>query len=143
MTDGGYVDPEADRERSSTAALDAATPAVYLSTLLVAANVAVYVLMVARGVHALSPTTDDLIRCGANYGPMTQAGQWWRLFTSAFVHIGLIHLAMNMIVLWTGGHLIERLFGQVSFAALYAISALGGSLTSVAIHPMTTSAGAS
>jgi len=143
MTDGGYVDPEADRERSFTAALDAATPAVSLSTLLVAANVAVYVLMVARGVHAFSPTTDELIRWGANYGPMTQAGQWWRLFASAFVHIGLIHLAMNMIVLWTGGHLIERLFGQVSFGAVYGISALGGSLTSIAMHPMTTSAGAS
>lgn len=138
-----FVDAEVERMRSFEEALDAATPRIYLSTVLVAVNVAVYVLMVARGVRAVNPTTDELIRWGANYGPLTQSGEWWRLFTSAFIHVGILHLLMNMAVLWTGGHLIERLFGQASFAAVYAISALGGSLTSIAIHPMTTSAGAS
>jgi len=137
------VDPEADRERDFTAALHGAIPAVPVSAILVVLNVAVYLAMVASGVHPFSPTTDQLIRWGADFGPLTQSGQWWRMFTAAFIHIGAFHLTMNMLVLWTGGPLIERLFGQLSFVALYVISAIGGSLTSVALHPMTTSAGAS
>jgi len=142
-TEADAVDPEADRERDFTAALHGAIPAVPVSAILVVLNVAVYLTMVARGVHPFSPTTDQLIRWGADYGPLTQSGQWWRLFTAAFVHIGAFHLTMNMLVLWTGGPLIERLFGQVSFVVLYVVCALGGSLTSLALHPMTTSAGAS
>jgi membrane associated rhomboid family serine protease len=143
QTEDAALDPESDRERDFTAALLGATPAVPVSAVLVVLNVAVYLWMVARGIHPFSPTTDQLIRWGADYGPLTQSGQWWRLFTAAFIHIGAFHLAMNMLVLWTGGPLIERLFGQVSFVALYVVSALGGSLTSLALHPMTTSAGAS
>lgn len=141
--DGTYIDPELERERSFEDALHSATPPFFLTTLLVAANVALFVAMLGRGVPLFNPSTDQLIGWGANYGPATQSGQWWRLLTAAFVHVGVVHLAMNMIVLWTGGRLIERLFGQVSFATLYLVSALGGSIASIAVHPMTTSAGAS
>lgn len=137
------VDPEADRERLFADHLDAAAPAWHVSTLLIAVNVAVFLFMVASGVSATSPSPDALLRWGANYGPLTTGGQWWRLIVSAFVHIGFVHLAMNMMVLFTGGRLTERLFGQPAFVALYGLSALGGSIVSVASHPMTPSAGAS
>src|SRR5215831_4820204 len=93
--DGTWVDPEIEREREFAAHLDAATPAWHITTVLVAANVLVFIAMVANGVSAMAPSSDALLRWGANYGPLTANGQWWRLLTSAFVHIGLFHLVMN------------------------------------------------
>ncbi|MFC7342522.1 rhomboid family intramembrane serine protease [Saccharopolyspora griseoalba] len=56
------------------------------------------------------------------------AGQWWRLLSSGFLHIGLVHLAMNMIALWVIGRDLELLLGRFRFAAVYALSLLGGSV---------------
>lgn len=119
------------------------TPKTFVTPTIVAANVAVFVVMVACGVGFLNPDTESLVRWGANYGPGTTGGQWWRLFTSAFLHIGAIHLAFNMYVLWSAGHFVERLVGNVGFVVLYVISGLTGSLASVAWNPFVVSAGAS
>jgi rhomboid protease GluP len=61
----------------------------------------------------------------------------------AFLHSGLIHLGCNMFVLWQAGPFVERLFGNIGFLAVYFISILGASLTSLAIHPYLVSVGAS
>lgn len=138
------VDKELEREREFSAWLDAATPGMFVTTILVVVNVLVFIAMTARGASPIEPATDALIKWGANYGPRTaRAGEWWRLLTSAFVHIGILHLGMNMIVLWTSGRLAEQLFGRAGFVVLYGLSALAGSLASVAFHPMIPSAGAS
>ncbi len=141
--DGTWVDPEAEREREFAAHLDAGTPKWHVTTILIAVNVAVFIAMIGRGISVTQPSPEALLRWGANYGPLTAGGQWWRLVTSAFVHVGIMHLAMNMLVLFTGGRLTERLFGQPAFVVLYGLSALGGSIVSVTMHPMTPSAGAS
>jgi rhomboid protease GluP len=99
--------------------------------------------MVASGVSPLSPSIEDLLRWGADYGPGTTNGQWYRLFTATFVHIGALHLALNMWVLWDVGRLTERLAGNAGFAVLYVLSGLAGSLVSLAWHPLLVSAGAS
>jgi rhomboid protease GluP len=106
-------------------------------------NVAVLALMVLSGVSPFSPTGEHLLNWGANFGPYTLGGEWWRLLTSTFVHIGIIHLALNMQCLWRLGNLTERLFGNWAFLLLYILSGLGGSIVSLWWNPNTIGAGAS
>lgn len=106
-------------------------------------NVIVFVVMLANGVDAIEPTVEPLRNWGANFGPQTLDGQWWRLFTSMFLHAGIIHLAFNMYVLWDAGRLVERLLGNTGFVLMYVVSGLLGSLASVGWNPFVTSVGAS
>lgn len=64
-------------------------------------------------------------------------GQWWRLMTCCFVHFGLVHLAVNMLSLYSIGPLLERMWGHTRFLILYLIAGLGGSCAGVftAFHP--------
>jgi rhomboid protease GluP len=123
--------------------LVAMTPRVYVTRALVAINVGVFVLMVASGVSAISPSGEDLVRWGADFGPKTLAGEWWRLLTATVVHVGVLHIAFNMWVLLAAGPLVERLLGNVGFLVLYVVAGLTGSVTSLLWNPMLVSAGAS
>src|SRR5688572_21918712 len=136
--------PRDRREKEEFArALIEATPTVWATVSLVAIDVAVFALMALLGVSIFSPSIEDLLRFGADHGPSTASGQWWRLLTAAFVHIGLVHLLLNMWCLWQGGQLAERFYGHAAYLALYLASAIGGSLTSLAWNPSIVSAGAS
>src|SRR5262249_58687152 len=70
-------------------------------------------------------------------------GEWWRLLSSNFAHIGVVHLLLNMWCLWSLGRLAERMFGNWTFLAIYLLSGLGGSLASICWNPSIVSAGAS
>lgn len=105
--------------------------------------VLVYVAMLVGGVSAFEPTIPQLMSWGADYGPATLGGEWWRLVTSMFVHIGGLHLLLNGLCLWQLGVLAESLFGPARLAALYLLSGLGGGLVSLTVHPLIVSAGAS
>lgn len=107
------------------------------------ANVAVYALMVAQGVDPMNPGGETLLSWGANFGPLTMSGQWWRLFSCMFLHFGALHLGMNMLVLWGLGRPVERFVGSVGMAIAYLASGVAGSLASLAWHPQGISAGAS
>src|SRR5258708_4537520 len=106
-------------------------------------NIAVFVGMALAGVSITDPTTQELLRWGANSARLTLAGDWWRLVTSMFLHIGIIHIALNMWCLWSLGALCESLYGPWTFAAVYLISGVSGSLASIYYHPYGVSAGAS
>ena len=107
-------------------------------------NVAVFVGMVVAGVPIEgNPTVEQLLHWGANAGPYTLNGQWWRLLTSVFVHIGIIHIGFNMWCLWSLGALCESLYGSWTFGAVYLICGVAGSVASVAWRPIGLSAGAS
>lgn len=54
------------------------------------------------------------------------ADQWWRLATGAFLHIGLLHIASNMLALFMLGRDLEILLGKARFLVLYLVSMLGG-----------------
>jgi membrane associated rhomboid family serine protease/Flp pilus assembly protein TadD len=99
--------------------------------------------MVVSGVSPLDPTPEQLLKWGANYGPYTLGGQYWRAISCAFVHIGIIHLLLNMWCLWNLGRLMERFLGPVVTIAAYLLTALGASTLSLAWNPMRESAGAS
>src|SRR5277367_1492162 len=100
-------------------------------------NVAVFIAMsMAAGVTVLgSPAWQALsLRLGANYGPLTLSGQWWRLLACVFIHGGLVHIAFNMWCLWNLGRLAESVYGHWTFAAIYLITGLSSSLMSLAWH---------
>jgi rhomboid protease GluP len=124
-------------------ALRALTPRGFVTEALVAINVLVFAIMVLRGVGVMSPAIKDLLAWGANYGPRTSAGESWRLFTATFLHFGIVHLFMNMYVLWDVGRLMERVLGNAGFFVLYLASGLAGSIASVLTNPYVVSAGAS
>ncbi len=114
-----------------------------MTGVLVAINVIWFIAMVAKGASLTQPTTDQLLRWGANFGPLTLTGQWWRLLTAMFVHIGIVHLALNMWCLWDLGLLAEYLYGRRTFLALYLMSGLAASVVSLARNSLVVSAGAS
>lgn len=116
---------------------------MWATPLLVGLNAAVFVIMVLSGVSPSRPTTLALVRWGADFGPLTTSGEWWRMLTNTFIHIGIIHIAMNMYGLWQVGFLVERLLGNGRFLVTYLLAGLAGSYVSLAIHPDVVSAGAS
>jgi rhomboid protease GluP len=114
------------------------TPALALTC------VTVFVAMVLCGVSATKPSVEALLAWGANFGPYVAFDrEYWRLFTSMFLHGEFLHLFFNMWCLLAAGPLIERLFGHVGFAVLYILSGLGGALASMAMHPQVVGVGAS
>ena len=123
--------------------LHAATPRVLVTPALVAINVAVFVTMLAMGVGLFGGRPDELLKFGANFGPLTTGGEWWRLVTCTFVHAGIMHIAFNMWALWDSGYLTERLFGNLWFAAIYLFAGVTGSLASMLWRADAVSVGAS
>ena len=118
-------------------------PSATVTYTLIGLNVLAFVVMVISGVSFLSPTTESLLKWGANYGPLTLRGQWWRMFTSIFVHIGVMHVLFNMVVLANIGPFMETMLGGSGYTILYVAAGLGGGAASLALHPGTVSAGAS
>lgn len=143
----GAAQPTADDPvrvvESFSRLLRAATPRVYMTRLLITLNVAVFVLMVLWGVSPQAPTAAELTAWGANFGPLTSSGQWWRLLTCMFLHFGFFHLLVNMWALQSAGEFVERLLGNVGFVVLYLVSGVMGSAVSLFFHPVQVSAGAS
>lgn len=109
---------------------------------IIAINTVIFLAVCISG-RAIEPRTGTLIRWGANFGPLTLNGQWWRLLSSAFLHAGVLHLALNMWAFLNLGVLAEVLFGRRVFVCLYLFCALGGSVGSVWWHADVVGVGAS
>jgi membrane associated rhomboid family serine protease/Flp pilus assembly protein TadD len=119
------------------------TPSFLVTTALIGLNVLVFLIMVLRGVSPLLPSPQQAIAFGADYGPLTLNGQWWRLVTSMFVHFGIVHIGLNMWCLWNLGRAAEQLMGRASYLLAYFVTGIFSSIASVYWHPMGASAGAS
>src|ERR1035441_9042699 len=101
-------------------------PATYV---LMAINCIVFLVMVAHHVSFMSPATDQLMYFGAdNAGSVLIGGEWWRIITAMFVHVGILHLATNMWCLWNLGMLAEPLMGWAGVVAGYMSSGAAGNL---------------
>jgi len=117
---------------------------VSLTQVILGANVMVFIAMVyASGVVTGDFPFQTSVHFGANYGPLTLSGDWWRLLTYMFLHGNIFHIAMNMWCLWNLGALCESLYGRFTYAAIYLITGVAGGLASVGWNPNVLSVGAS
>lgn len=90
-----------------------------------------------------STNTAVLLRSGARSTVLIQDGQWWRLISPVFLHVGLSHLIINSVTLLYIGRYIEEFFGHWRMLVIYFVSAIFGNLVSAVLMPSTISAGAS
>ncbi len=112
---------------------------------LVAMNIVVFAVMaVFAGSSAISgPDDQTLINFGADLGVRAMNGEYWRIVTNIFVHIGLLHCFMNMWIFAVMGPNVERIYGTFKFILAYFFAGIIASLTSIYMHPQQISAGAS
>lgn len=115
-----------------------------MNLLMVAVNIAVFVVLTFMG------NTEDalfMFNHGACYTPSVQSGEYYRLFTSMFLHFGLYHIVNNMVCLIFLGDYLETIVGPVKYLIIYLAGGLAGNLLSMAIETQTghyaVSAGAS
>ena len=106
-------------------------------------NLILFILMLIYGVNLLSPDVESLLNWGANFRPMTLDGEWWRILSSCFIHIGILHLLMNMYALIYIGLMIEPLLGSRKFIFAYLLTGIASSMSSLWWNDYTVSAGAS
>ena len=115
-------------------------PATYL---LMGINIAVFAAMFSSGpviglirqhdwtgILTAPFDVDTLVRFGASASPLIQEGQWWRLITGAFVHVTILHIALNMWCLWNLGIFGEPLLGRTGLAAVYLLTGTAGMMLS-------------
>src|SRR5215469_12749996 len=113
------------------------------TTILVGINVAVLLGMIVTGGLVGTLSGPNLLRWGANVGPLTYSGEYWRLITAGFVHGGFPHILFNMWALWSLGQLSEKLFGSWVTFAVYLLTGVGGAMLSIFWNPNQFEVGAS
>jgi rhomboid protease GluP len=121
--------------------LQTMTPHLIVTPLLVLINVVIFALL--WQVEGREPRGETMIAWGANFAPLTVSGQWWRLFSSMFLHFSVIHVGFNMWILWDIGRIVERMLGNTAFLIAYVTSGFFGSVVSVLWRQDAISAGAS
>src|SRR5439155_12553136 len=115
---------------------------------LIAANVLVYLANLAQG-STLSQTSGSIFDKGALFvrSPFIAGGvgdgEWWRLITAAFLHGSILHIGLNMVVLWVVGAPVEQALGRGRFLVLYIVSGLAGSAGALIFSPDAVTVGAS
>lgn len=100
-----------------------------MTYLIIAINVLLFGLMYILGRGSTHIPT--LLTFGANYRPLIIGGEVYRLLTSAFLHIGFLHLIVNMYALYVIGPQLESFFGKTKYLIIYLFSAVCGSLLSI------------
>ena len=99
--------------------------------------------MCLNGYGIFSSDSFLAIQWGSKFPPLVYDGEYWRLLTAGFLHLGLIHLGLNMIILYQTGYFFERIFGSLHFLALYIFCVLLSSILSAWWSPGVNSLGAS
>jgi len=101
----------------------------YVTYILIAINILIFILMYIFG--SGSENINTLVNFGALNKALVLNGEYYRLITSAFLHIGIIHLVCNMYALYILGNTIENYFGKIKYIFIYLISAIIGSFLSI------------
>ncbi|MEQ1787342.1 MAG: rhomboid family intramembrane serine protease [Acidimicrobiales bacterium] len=118
-----------------------------VTQVLIGINVAVFVAGVGSGLQTRSQVALDYALT-ADFGfPLSGLGvangEWYRLVTAGFLHVNIIHIALNMLALYQLGMLLEPAFGKLRFGLVYAVSLLTGSLGVMLVSPSGLTMGAS
>lgn len=101
------------------------------TNILIAINIFLFIMLEINGG---SMNIENLIQSGAKYNPAIIDGEWWRIISSMFLHIGVFHLLMNMIALYYLGTAVEKIYGSTRFLVIYFLAGIGGGLTSFAFN---------
>jgi rhomboid protease GluP len=110
------------------------SPKIWVTYILLATNIAVFLAMLKTGAGFWHSSNGVQLAWGANFGPATQDGEWWRLGSAMFLHFGIVHLALNTWSLWDVGQLVERMYGWWRFLCIYLLSGLVGNLVSLVVQ---------
>jgi rhomboid protease GluP len=143
------VGPKAVDRRSPADALGGLIPHARFTTMLIMLiNTGIYVAMVLHtqsGSQGMSFDFDGrtLLDFGAKFGPLIMQGEWWRLVTAGWAHGGILHILMNMWVLFDLGAQTEEVYGTSRFLAIYFVAGVLGFLASFWWAPGSPSVGAS
>jgi membrane associated rhomboid family serine protease len=132
----------------------------YITPIIMDLNIIIFIIMAFAGLgyfslsfnnHSLKESNlylfsfkdSDLLSCGANFKSSILNGEWWRLLTSIFLHIGLLHLVLNIYVLYFVGIFLEPRLSKTKFAVIYLVTGVLASITILWRHDGTISVGAS
>jgi membrane associated rhomboid family serine protease len=107
----------------------------YVTYTILAINIGVWVLMSLVGLFMGWSQSQQLYYFGAKVNVLIAQGEYWRLLTPMFLHVGLAHLFFNSYALYIYGPAVERLFGRIKFILVYLVSGLVGSLLSYLLSP--------
>ena len=110
---------------------------------LIAINVLVFLVNLAQGSSLNQVSGSLFVRGRSTSRAGSTEGEWYRLITAAFLHASLIHLGMNMFMLWIVGAPVEQAIGRGRFLALYFVSGLAGSAGALLLSPNAITVGAS
>lgn len=115
----------------------------FFTPLIAILNIIFFLVMTIDGTNIINPEIEKLIFWGANERSLTLNGELWRLITSTFMHIGIVHLLMNLYALLFIGSLLEPTIGKIRFLIIYFLTAIVASVSSLWWHKFSISAGAS
>ena len=133
-TTGGKVSAPRQAARSTVRTLSLRGPIV--TQTLIAINVGVFLLQLFFGAELMRTNSGWIYENGVlvdqaldSSGQLVgvSEGDWWRLITATFLHGNIIHLGMNMLVLWIIGPPLEEYFGHARYLLVYLVSGLAGS----------------
>jgi rhomboid protease GluP len=138
-----FLKPKVRSQAGDILAIFRPAAGYFITPIILNLNILVFLLMGLTGVSFIEPDSKSLIEWGANLGELTLRGEWWRLLTACFLHIGAVHLVMNMYAFLLVGAQLERRLGSIRFLGAYLLTGILASLTSITLHSYVISAGAS
>jgi membrane associated rhomboid family serine protease len=109
-----------------------------VTQILIIANIAMFAVEVIVGgaqMLGMNPSSEVLYKLGALYPPAVAHGEYWRLFSSMFLHAGILHIALNMYALYLFGPVVEDALGRAKFTLIYFVSGFVAAATSYAFGP--------
>ncbi len=109
-----------------------------VTTLLVAINVIVYLLISIIGVNGniLDNSNNSLLVAWGQIGQLVFAGQYWRIFTAMFLHLSILHIGLNMLSLFLVGRAVEVLYGKWRYLTIYMLSGILGGVVALFFTPL-------
>ena len=121
----------------------------FVTNILIAVNVLVFLITVlvsvtqAGGLPGGNVDGGVLFNFGAQVNPLVAQGQVWRIFTAMFLHVGILHIGLNMLSLFFIGPAIEVFYGKWRYLTIYLLSGIVGGIVSFFVDPNGASVGAS
>jgi membrane associated rhomboid family serine protease len=111
---------------------------------LIGINVVIFLITALQAQSGVDMRGSDLFWHGVLSPQLVASGEWWRLASSGFLHLSVVHIGLNMLSLYFLGVGLERMLGRWRFLAVYLLSMLGGAAAvMLLVDPASSAAGAS